>query len=88
MRERKAFKTGGALHGEEWNRDSVSLWDLGRLPREHANAFMMDHLAGIAYVVWSYGTPIAWVRKDGTVVKPDVRYSRTTSKHQGMLYLL
>jgi hypothetical protein len=88
LREHKSFKTGGALHGEEWDRAYVSINDLGQLPREHANAFMLDHMTGITYVVWSYDTPIAWVRKDGTVVEPDVRYSRTTSKHQGRLYLL
>ena len=93
LTEHKAFQTSGALRGEEWERDTVSLWDLGELPRgengiDWTSAFMMDHLAGIAYVVWSYQTPIAWVRKDGKITRPNVRYSRTTSKHQGTLYLL
>ena len=34
------------------------------------------------YVVWSYRTPIAWYT-NGKWVKPNVRYSTTTSKHQG-----
>ncbi|HYJ33758.1 MAG TPA: hypothetical protein VE326_11110 [Candidatus Binatia bacterium] len=34
------------------------------------------------YVVFSYGTPIAWVTIAGSVVIPDVRYSATTSRHQ------
>jgi hypothetical protein len=34
------------------------------------------------YVVWSYDTPIAWVRTDGTRVLPDVGYSATTGQHQ------
>jgi hypothetical protein len=34
------------------------------------------------YVVYSYATPIAWVRKDGTKVIPDVGYSPTTGQHQ------
>lgn len=34
------------------------------------------------YVVWSYNTPIAYVRNDGVVVIPDVKYSRTTSRQQ------
>jgi|SRR6478735_11167946 len=90
LTEHEPFTTSGALKGERWERDSVTNWDLGRLT-DHpawANAFMIDHLAGINYVVWSYGTPIAWVRKDGAVVKPDVTYSVTTSKHQGFLYHL
>lgn len=41
------------------------------------------------YVVWSYGTPIAWHCKDDegkdiwTI--PDERYSATTTRHQGMV---
>lgn len=35
------------------------------------------------YVVWSYSTPIAWVNHDGTHVIPDVKYSATSSRHQG-----
>lgn len=89
LSEHKAFTTGGALRGEEWTRSVVTNWDFGDLPTEHVNVIMIDHMAGaIAYVVWSYSTPIAWVLKDGTVRRPDVHYSVTTSKHQGHLYLL
>ena len=35
------------------------------------------------YVVYSYATPIAWVLPNGTVRFPAVRYSMTTSRHQG-----
>lgn len=34
------------------------------------------------YVVFSYGTPIGWIREDGTKTVPDVGYSATTSQHQ------
>ena len=88
LSERKSFTTGGALKGEEWKRDVVRHWDLGELPEPWRSVFMLDHVDGIAYVVWSYETPIAWVKRDGKVIRPDVRYSRTTSKHQGTLYLL
>lgn len=38
------------------------------------------------YVVRSYATPIGW--HDGTGwVRPDVKYSVTTSKHQGLVPL-
>ena len=36
------------------------------------------------YVVWSYDTPILWVTADGQEHLPSVRYSATTSKHQGV----
>ncbi|MCT9080480.1 hypothetical protein [Streptomyces fulvoviolaceus] len=42
----------------------------------------------ITYTVLSYGTPIAWVLRSGEVVIPDVKYSRTTTDHQGLLYAL
>jgi hypothetical protein len=35
----------------------------------------------VTYVVYSYGTPIAWVEK-GKGYAPDVKYSTTTSHHQ------
>ena len=36
------------------------------------------------YVVYSYGTPIAWHHAGGWEI-PAVRYSVTTSKHQGIV---
>ena len=45
---------------------------------------------GIDYVVYSYGTPIAYRTKDkgegdGEWTIPDAKYSVTTSKHQGTI---
>lgn len=88
LSNRLPFTTGGALRGDYHTADTVSRWDLGRLNDDEANRFMIDHLAGIAYVVWSYGTPIAWVRDDGTVYRVSQRFSVTTSRHQSTLYLL
>ena len=52
-------------------------WSMHRLPGQfHESAASAD------YTVRSYGTPIAW-RIDGVWVVPDVRYSVTTSQHQG-----
>jgi hypothetical protein len=39
----------------------------------------------IDYVVFSYGTPIAWHSRNGWTT-PDVRYSVSTSKHQGRIF--
>jgi hypothetical protein len=36
------------------------------------------------YVVLSYGTPIAWAAGPGPLTVPDVKYSVTTSRHQGI----
>ena len=50
----------------------------GRLPGEWRDRFEADRPD---YVVWSYATPIVWHGRRGWTV-PDVRYSRTTSRHQ------
>ncbi|OKI45094.1 hypothetical protein A6A27_11790 [Micromonospora sp. CB01531] len=38
-----------------------------------------------AYVVTSYGTPIAWVTLAGEVVIPPMTYSATTTRHQALV---
>jgi hypothetical protein len=55
------------------------------LSRQHRAAFHVDDaVSGIDYIVWSYGTPIAWHHAGGWAM-PDARYSRTTSCHQGQV---
>lgn len=88
LSEHLPFRTSGSLRGEKWDRSMVERRDLGALNTEEGNRFMVDFLAGIAYVVWSYETPIAWVRQDGVVYRVAQRFSVTTSKHQGMMYRL
>jgi hypothetical protein len=39
----------------------------------------------IRYVVYSYATPIAWVRDNGEWVVPAEKYSATTSRHQSIV---
>ena len=76
------FTTSGALAGTD-NPDSYT----GRMPSEYADDYRAAYLAGdIVYVVTSYATPIGWVLKNGERVKPPVKYSVTTTKHQGNLY--
>jgi hypothetical protein len=40
---------------------------------------------GIAYLVLSYETPIAWVTRNNIRRVPDVRYSPTTTNHQDIV---
>ena len=49
----------------------------GSLPEE----YRADATAA-RYVIYSYRTPIGWVREDGTKVVPDVGYSLSTGQHQ------
>jgi hypothetical protein len=37
------------------------------------------------YVVYSYGTPIAWFDDLSGWIVPEEKYSRTTSRHQGVV---
>lgn len=84
--ERKPFRTHGALRAEEWPGRYA---DPGLLPGEWRSRWERDAInRQVAYAVFSYQTPIAWVLADGTVVKVDHKWSVTTSRHQGMLYAL
>lgn len=79
------FTTHGSLSGETIeNRWQVSP---GRLSGDDREQFHADR-DSIVYVVWSYATPIAWKRSDGTWHKVAQKFSVTTSKHQGNLYLI
>ena len=58
----------------------------GHLPKAEEGRYQDDlRAAGKLYVVYSYATPIAWGPLDGPLYVPDVRYSVTTSKHQGIV---
>lgn len=73
--QREQFMTHGAM----WATIRPSMF--GRLPDQWHLKFEQSKPT---YVVMSYSTPIAWWGLLGWVV-PDVRYSVTTSKHQGVV---
>lgn len=87
IHERTEFETYGALSAE-WNGG----YPLGQLPQPWRD-ILIAHTTNSqgqverAYVVYSYQTPIAWWTKAHGWVIPPVKYSRTTSVHQGKLYL-
>lgn len=88
IRDRKPFTTSGALSAQIT--DGLGNWDSGRLSGADLMRFREDCRV-IDYVVYSYSTPIAWHYNDGTVQGWYVakgRWSVTTSKHQGNLYLI
>lgn len=58
---------------------AVGLAPKGYLPAAWKVRFAFDNPT---YVVYSYGTPIAWVADDGREVVPYVRYSNSTARHQ------
>jgi hypothetical protein len=81
------FDTYGALRAEAFAPGTAS-GTPGRLNDVERESFMRA-LSTIVYIVYSYTTPIAWVC-DGSAQAHivDQKFSATTSKHQGVLYLL
>jgi hypothetical protein len=60
----------------------------GRIYGDAAVLWRIDETAArIRYVVYSYATPIAWVRDNGEWVVPAEKYSATTSRHQSIVRL-
>ena len=78
---RREFKNStGSLRGARiepgWVPDT-----LGELPYSAAT---VGGVNSAEYVVYSYQTPIAWWTSRNGWVRPPVKYSRTTSRHQGL----
>ena len=74
--EGKAWQNySGSLRGESGRATFT-----GYLPAEHRDA-----ARAATYVVYSFSTPIAWRNAAGEWTCPDVRYSATTTKHQGFI---
>ena len=63
----------------------VCLADLKEFKHAHS---MRAAYEGGDYVVYSYWTEIARVKPDGAIILNPNKYSVTTSRQQGMLYLL
>lgn len=82
----EAFQSG-ALKGTPYDHVPLGI-TLGQLPDDW-NAVFTWQADTIDYIVWSYQTPIAWHYNEGDAldpdrwVIPDVRYSHTTTRHQG-----
>jgi len=79
--KREPFKNStGSLSGTT---KVLAGWaSMGHLPDEWSRTFQARSFL-IDYVIYSYGTPIAWHDKEAGWVEPDVKYSPTTSQHQG-----
>ncbi len=78
--------SGKTFRGEHWDADSATLPGKGKMPESDYNHLeLMHRLNGIDYVVYSYRTPIAYRTTNGEWHMPSVRYSNTTSCHQGKI---
>jgi hypothetical protein len=73
------FQSHGALSAVAVERDR-SIPSFGYLPAEYAAQLETE---APTYVVYSYSTPIAWWSESHGWNRPAVKYSMTTSHHQG-----
>ena len=81
IRDRVPFRTHGSLSAD------TRTYSTGYLRGDDLDRYYAD-LPTIDYVVVSYSTPIAWHTSDGRWYKVKQRFSTTTSRHQGRLYLI
>jgi len=83
LKNRQPVKTSGAMRAVSNRPDCVPT--VGRLSDAEVIALRADVAKyGVTYVVYSYATPIAWVRGDGSVHLVAQKFSPTTSKHQSV----
>lgn len=82
FQQNEDFTTSGALKGIA--APPSAYIDSGRMHDSDArDLYKVREMFGIDYVVFSYGTPIAYrTAQYGKWVVPDAKYSVTTSKHQ------
>jgi hypothetical protein len=74
--------TASALSGSSFKRYTI---DAGRLnAEEYAKLNEATHGEEWVYVVFSYGTPIAWRIDGGEWYVVSQKFSPTTSKHQNL----
>lgn len=86
IRDREEFNTSGSMMARSLTSGS-SPWGAGRLAGADLDAYRRD-MGSMSYIVWSYSTPIAWyVAKDKRWHIVAQKFSPTTTKHQGNLYL-
>ena len=78
---RESFNTNGALKGvakPDWIDQKMSVRDYGLLHSDR-------DFYGIDYVIYSYSTPIAWLRGDGEWTMSEADYSVTTKHHKATI---
>jgi hypothetical protein len=78
---RVAF-TGSNLYGMVTAPNLDQRSSFGMLPDAHIASLLADRPS---YIVWSYGTPIAWYTQTDQWVIPSLKYSVTTSRHQSLI---
>lgn len=86
IRDMEDFTTSGSLYGRGTDRGDHP-WNDGRLTGGDQERWRND-CADITYAVFSYSTPIAWYTPDRGWYKVRAKFSPTTTKHQGNLYLI
>ena len=93
IRDRESFNTSGALRGRTVADGGLSPYGYTGYLNDTETTKWRQDCYHIDYVVWSYNTPIAWHWSNETSGEEgwhivDQKFSLTTTKHQGNLYLI
>lgn len=75
---------GGSFEGKRLGESGAAHLHMGRLRGTFA-AYLQGRGEKVAYLVTSYGTPIAWYDVEAGWTIPPNKYSTTTSRHQGVV---
>jgi hypothetical protein len=86
IRDCQTFATYGALTADRVSPGSHHHHSSGMLDSAERERFFATR--DIDYIVYSYATPIAWHSESKGWHKVAQRFSVTTGKHQGKLYLI
>lgn len=74
------FRRGFAMRGIQG-----AVTEFGKMDAEDKELYLSEARNNdVMYTVVSYGTPIAWVLRNGTVVMPEAGYSATTKQHKAL----
>jgi hypothetical protein len=87
IRDRESFTTSGSLYGQAQPDGGMSPYAFRGWLSDDERAVWERDSYDVDYVVVSYATPIAWHKTDGTWHIVTQKFSPTTTKHQGNLYL-
>ena len=86
IKRRESFTTSGAFSA--FSNPHSGIVTSGQLNDYERSFFDAARMVGFKYVIYSYDTPIYWETVDGGRHTVEQKFSVTTSRHQGLLYLL
>lgn len=75
----------GVLVTETTHAADLGTGELFYSPEDLGSFTELRDAGKLAYVVYSYATPIAWATKEGTRTLSELRHSATTARHRAIV---